>query len=222
MSVTVSPPAVRSCFSCWKTFTCSPTSLWLARTAPIVRYGARPSTGEPFSQQNLIPGYADPERARSSAGQSRGLIIPWSLVRIQAGPFALVQPRQNGLVVRVWRIPFVRGPFFSHCLHVRFALLLAAALAALVVAIPAGAKTPPPSAVANVGIQLAKFGLSVFAVDNAPSKCKSVACLHKSYAALYAQGRSLDKSLESLWMASGQSGSCATAAATAGACLLYT
>jgi hypothetical protein len=99
----------------------------------------------------------------------------------------------------------------------RFALLLAAALAALVVAIPAGAKTPPPSAVANVGIQLAKFGLSVYGVDRAPSKCKSVACLHKSYAALYAQGRSFDKSLENLWLASGKSGSCATAAATAGA-----
>ena len=105
----------------------------------------------------------------------------------------------------------------GYCPHVRFASLAAAALAALVLAIPAGAKTPPPSVVANVGIQLAKFGLSVSAVDGATSKCKSVACLHKSYVALYAQGHNVDKSLQNLWAASGQSGSCASAAANAGA-----
>lgn len=113
----------------------------------------------------------------------------------------------------------MRRSFLGYCLHMRFASLAAAALAALVVALPAGAKTPPPSAVANVGIQLAKFGLSVYAVDRAPSTCKSVACLHKSYAALYAQGHSVDDSLKNLWIASGQSGSCASAAATAGAAL---
>lgn len=105
----------------------------------------------------------------------------------------------------------------GYCRHVRFASVVAAALAALVLALPAGAKTPPPSVVANVGIQLANFGLSVYAVDGAPSKCKSVACLHKSYAALYARGHSVDNSLKNLWLASGQSGSCASAAAIAGA-----
>jgi hypothetical protein len=105
----------------------------------------------------------------------------------------------------------------GYCPHVRFASLAAAALAALVLAIPAAAKTPPPSVVANVGIQLAKFGLSVSGVDGATSKCKSVACLHKSYAALYAQGHSVDNALQKLWTASGQAGSCASAAADAGA-----
>jgi hypothetical protein len=99
----------------------------------------------------------------------------------------------------------------------RFAVLAAAALAALVVAIPAGAKTPPPSTVANVGIQLAKFGLSVYSAEQALSTCKNAACVHKSYAALYAQGHSFDNALKNLWLASGQSGSCASAAANAGA-----
>jgi hypothetical protein len=37
--------------------------------------------------------YAAPGRARSSAGQSSGLIIRWSLVRIQAGPFWKPPPK---------------------------------------------------------------------------------------------------------------------------------
>jgi len=62
-----------------------------------------------------------------------------------------------------------------------------------------------------------KFGLAVYAVERAPSTCKSVACLHKKYVALYAEGHSFDNSLKNLWMASGQSGSCASAAVNAGA-----
>jgi hypothetical protein len=99
----------------------------------------------------------------------------------------------------------------------RLASLAAAALAALAVALPAGAKTPPPSVVAKVGIQVAQFGLSIYATDQARSSCKTAACLHKSFAGLYAQGRKLDTSLMNLWLASGRSGSCASAAATAGA-----
>lgn len=99
----------------------------------------------------------------------------------------------------------------------RVALLVVAGLAALVVVLPAAAKTPPPAAVANVGIQVAKLGLASAGIDTATSKCTTKPCVEKSYNAFYAQAHTLDGALEALWKAAGESGSCATAAATAGA-----
>lgn len=95
---------------------------------------------------------------------------------------------------------------------------LAAAIAvALVVALPAGAKTPPPATVAAVGVQVAKLGVAAAAIDRATAKCTTAACLSKSYSAFYKQAHAVDHSLEALWAAAGKSGPCASAAADAGA-----
>ncbi len=99
----------------------------------------------------------------------------------------------------------------------RVALLIVACIAALVAVLPATAKTPPPTAVAKVGIEVAKLGLAAEGIDTATSKCTTKPCLQKSYNAFYAQAHTLDGALESLWKAAGQSGACASAAATAGA-----
>ena len=96
-------------------------------------------------------------------------------------------------------------------------LLIAAALiAALSVVLPAAAKTPPPAAVVKVGLEVAKLGIASGNIDTANSKCTSKACLSKSYTAFYKQAHSLDNALQALWTASGKSGPCASAAATAG------
>ena len=75
MSVTWRPPAVRKCRSRWKTF----TGTSLDKPAADGNGAARSLCGGSGALRSR-------PRARSSAGQSRGLIIPWSLVRIQAGP----------------------------------------------------------------------------------------------------------------------------------------
>jgi hypothetical protein len=99
----------------------------------------------------------------------------------------------------------------------RIVLISAACLAALVAVLPAAAKTPPPAAVAQVGIEVAKLGLASGGIDTATSKCTTKACLSKSYTAFYTQAHAVDGALQSLWKASGQSGACAAAAANAGA-----
>jgi hypothetical protein len=83
--------------------------------------------------------------------------------------------------------------------------------------LPAAAKTPPPAAVAQVGIEVAKLGLASGGIDTATSKCTSKACLSKSYTAFYTQAHAVDGALQALWKAAGQSGSCAAAAVNAGA-----
>ncbi|HEV7132364.1 MAG TPA: hypothetical protein VGN27_01370 [Gaiellaceae bacterium] len=95
--------------------------------------------------------------------------------------------------------------------------LAAACFAALVAALPAAAKTPPPAAVAKVGIEVAKLGLATGDIDTATSKCKTKACLSKSYTAYYAEAHTLDDALMSLWNAAGKSGPCADAVVNAGA-----
>lgn len=102
-------------------------------------------------------------------------------------------------------------------MNTRALSIVAACLAALVAALPAASKTPPPSVVANVGVQVAQLGLAAGRVDTADSKCSTAACLSKSYNAFYAQARTLDRALEALWNAAGRSGACAAAAANAGA-----
>ena len=99
----------------------------------------------------------------------------------------------------------------------QIALLAAACIAALVTVLPAVAKTPPPAAVAKVGIEVAKLGLASGNIDTANSKCTSKACLSKSYTAFYKQAHSLDGALQALWKAAGESGPCASAVANAGA-----
>jgi hypothetical protein len=89
--------------------------------------------------------------------------------------------------------------------------LAAACLAALVAALPAAAKTPSPTAVASVGIEVARLGLAAGNIDTATSKCTSKACLSKSYIAFYAQAKTLDNALHSLWSSAGKSGPCAAA-----------
>ena len=96
-------------------------------------------------------------------------------------------------------------------------LLAAACVAALVVVLPAVAKTPTPAVVAQVGIEVAKLGLATGNIDTATSKCTTKACLSKSYNAFYAQAHVLDGALQNLWKAAGQSGPCASAAVNAGA-----
>jgi hypothetical protein len=98
----------------------------------------------------------------------------------------------------------------------RLVLIAAVCIAALAAVLPAAAKTPPPAAVVNVGIEVAKLGLASGNIDTANSKCTSKACLSKSYTAFYKQAHSLDNALQALWKASGKSGPCASAAATAG------
>jgi len=95
--------------------------------------------------------------------------------------------------------------------------LTAACIAALVVVLPAAAKTPPPTVVAQVGIEAAKLGLATGNIDTATSKCTTKACLSKSYTAFYTQAHVLDGALEALWTAAGKSGPCASAAVNAGA-----
>ena len=95
--------------------------------------------------------------------------------------------------------------------------LTAICIAALVIVLPAAAKTPPPAAVAAVGIEVAKLGLATGNIDTATSKCTTKACLSKSYTAFYTQAHVLDGALQGLWKAAGQSGACAAAAANAGA-----
>jgi hypothetical protein len=95
--------------------------------------------------------------------------------------------------------------------------LAAACIVAFVLALPAAAKTPPPGAVASVGIEVAKLGLATDGIDTATSKCTTAACLSKSYAAFYKQAHALDGALQALWTAAGKSGPCASAAVNAGA-----
>jgi hypothetical protein len=93
----------------------------------------------------------------------------------------------------------------------RIIFLTAACIAALVAVLPAAAKTPPPAAVAKVGIEVAKLGLASGDIDTATSKCTSKACLSKSYTAFYTQAHVLDGALQALWRAAGESGPCAAA-----------
>ena len=95
--------------------------------------------------------------------------------------------------------------------------LAVACIAALVAVLPAAAKTPPPTAVATVGIEVAKLGLASSGIDSATSKCTSKACLSKSYTAFYKQAHTLDGALEALWTAAGRSGPCASAVVNAAA-----
>ena len=95
--------------------------------------------------------------------------------------------------------------------------LAAACIAALVAVLPAAAKTPPPTVVATVGIEVAKLGLAAGGIDTATSKCTSKPCLSKSYAAFYKQAHVLDGALQALWTASGKSGPCASAVVDAAA-----
>jgi hypothetical protein len=99
----------------------------------------------------------------------------------------------------------------------KLSLTAAACAVALVVALPAGAKTPPPAVVASVGLEVAKLGLKVDGIDTATSKCKTASCLSQSYTAYFKQAKVVDNALKALWMASGQSGQCAAAAVNAGA-----
>ena len=99
----------------------------------------------------------------------------------------------------------------------RIALLAVACIAALAAVLPAAAKTPPPTAVAKVGIEVAKLGLAAGGIDTATSKCTTKACLSKSYAAFYTQAHTLDGALQALWKAAGQSGPCASAVVAAAA-----
>jgi hypothetical protein len=99
----------------------------------------------------------------------------------------------------------------------RIVPLAAACIAALVAVLPAAAKTPPPTAVAKVGIEVAKLGLASGDIDTATSKCTSKACLSKSYSAFYAQAHTLDGALHALWAATGKSGACASAVVNAAA-----
>ncbi len=97
----------------------------------------------------------------------------------------------------------------------RILSLAVACIAALVVVLSAAAKTPAPAVVG--GIEVAKLGLATSGIDTATSKCRTKSCLSKSYAAFYAQARSVDTSLKVLWSAAGKSGPCASAAVNAGA-----
>jgi hypothetical protein len=99
----------------------------------------------------------------------------------------------------------------------RIVSLIAICIAALVTVLPAAAKTPPPAAVAQVGIEVAKLGLASGGIDTATSKCTTKACLSKSYTAFYTQAHAVDGALQGLWKAAGKSGACAAAAANAGA-----
>ena len=99
----------------------------------------------------------------------------------------------------------------------RIVPLAAACIAALVAVLPAAAKTPPPTLVARVGIEVAKLGLATGNIDAATSKCTTKACLSKSYAAFYAQARVLDGALQAVWKAAGESGACASAVVNAAA-----
>jgi len=95
--------------------------------------------------------------------------------------------------------------------------LAAACIAVLAAALPAAAKTPPPTVVAKVGIEVAKLGLAAGGIDTANSKCTSKPCLSKSYAAFYNQAHILDGALQALWTAAGKSGPCASAVVDAAA-----
>ena len=99
----------------------------------------------------------------------------------------------------------------------RIVLLAAACIAALMAVLPAVAKTPPPTVVAKVGIEVAKLGLAAGAIDTATSNCTTKACLSKSYAAFYQQAHTLDGALQTLWKATGRSGPCASAVVNAAA-----
>src|SRR2546430_17651114 len=99
----------------------------------------------------------------------------------------------------------------------RIVSVAAACIAVLVGALPAAAKTPPPTAVAKVGIEVAKLGLATGGIDTATSKCTSKTCLSKSYTAFYKQAHILDSALQALWTAAGKSGACASAAVNAAA-----
>jgi hypothetical protein len=102
-------------------------------------------------------------------------------------------------------------------MNIRMVTIVTACLVALVAALPAAAKTPPPSVVARVGIEVAKLGLASGRVDTAVAKCTSKPCVTKSFDAYYKQAHVLDGALEALWSAAGKSGPCASAAANAGA-----
>ena len=98
----------------------------------------------------------------------------------------------------------------------RILLVAVAGLVALVVVLPAAAKTPPPAAVARVGLEVAKLGLAAGPLDPSSTTCKTSSCLSKSYAAFYAQAHTLDGALQALWTAAGKSGACASAVVDAG------
>jgi hypothetical protein len=95
--------------------------------------------------------------------------------------------------------------------------LAVACIAALVAVLPAAAKTPPPTSVAKVAIEVAKLGIATGGIDTATSKCTTKACLSKSYTAYYTEAHTLDGALKALWTASGKSGPCASAVVDAAA-----
>lgn len=95
--------------------------------------------------------------------------------------------------------------------------LAVACIAALVAVLPAAAKTPPPTAVAKVAIEVAKLGLATGGIQTATSKCTTTPCLSKSYTAYYTEAKTLDNALKALWTASGKSGACASAVVNAAA-----
>ena len=99
----------------------------------------------------------------------------------------------------------------------RIVPLIAVSIAALVAVLPAAAKTPRPSVVATVGIEVAKLGLATGDIDTATSKCTSKACLSKSYTAFYTRAHTLDSALNALWTSAGKSGPCAAAVVNAAA-----
>jgi hypothetical protein len=99
----------------------------------------------------------------------------------------------------------------------RIVPLAVASIAALVAVLPATAKTPPPTNVVKVALEVAKLGVATGDIDTATSKCATKACLSKSYTAYYAEAHTLDGALKNLWTASGRSGPCASAAVNAAA-----
>jgi hypothetical protein len=99
----------------------------------------------------------------------------------------------------------------------RIVPLAVACIAVLVGVLPAAAKTPPPTVVATVGIEVAKLGLATGGIDRATSTCTSKPCLSKSYTAFYKQAHILDGALQALWTATGKSGPCASAVVNAAA-----
>src|SRR5207244_11664587 len=99
----------------------------------------------------------------------------------------------------------------ANLMTTRIVALAAACIAVFVGVLPAPAKTPPPTVVAKVGIEVAKLGLAAGGIDTATSKCTSKPCLSKSYAAFYKQAPIPDGALQAIGPAAGTSRSWARA-----------